>query len=766
MRTNPKFTLINVAGFAFAISVSLAITLFLLKEYSYDRYNKNYRQIIRLTDAKKNSSEIDYRVKDILLQHFPEVKNACYVDCYNHPVELKYGKEGTYLHTGAMSVDPQFFNMFSVPVLAQQTATPFQDKNSVVITESTAKRLFPNENPLGKELDVYDIYPVTVSAVIKDFPANSSFTANFIVNAQNDNFKFKQAIGNSDDLSTYRWPFEIYVQLKKNEKPEQLIAKINAHKELLKPYVEKAGFLPLKDIYLHDPTTGVSNRKGNAKLLQLFAAIGLIILILAVINYINLTVAQQAKRNKESGIRKTIGASRKQIIGQLVAESTLIGFSAFLIGTLLLRLMLPAYEVAFNTPLNFNILYHFPTSIVLLLSILILGLVSGIGPGFVLSGINPVKILSGTTFISGKKNYLRQSLTVFQFAVSVILIVSVLIVRRQIQYVKHQDLGFNQEQLLRLDIPWLKDQDMNKTSVLASELKKSPYIRDASVSQGVPGDIRFDLGYKNETVPSIVADSSFIKTMGLHIIKGRAPQPSDFGKVCLINETGYKHFGFTNLDNKRFNNYGGYDIIGVVNDFHYSSMRKPIGPAFIILASKGFPNAISIRLSANHIGETMKFIHKTWQNVMPGYPYKYEFYDDWFNSMYKSEERLAQTMSIFALLAIVISCMGMLGLAIFAAERRTKEIGIRKVNGAKVSEVMAMLNKDFIKWVGIAFVIATPVAWYTMNLWLEDFAYRTGLSWWIFILAGFLALVIALLTVSWHSYRAATRNPIEALRYE
>ena len=190
MRTNPKFTLINVAGFAFAISVSLAITLFLLKEHSYDRYNKSYRQIIRLTDAKKNSSEIDYRVKDILLQHFPEVKNACYVDCNNNPVEIKYGKEGVYLHAGAMSVDPQFFKMFSVPVLAQQTATPFQDKNSIVITESTAKKLFGKKNPLGKELDVYDIYPVTVSAVIKDFPANSSFTANFIMNAQNDNFKF------------------------------------------------------------------------------------------------------------------------------------------------------------------------------------------------------------------------------------------------------------------------------------------------------------------------------------------------------------------------------------------------------------------------------------------------------------------------------------------------------------------------------------------------------------------------------------------------
>jgi putative ABC transport system permease protein len=247
---------------------------------------------------------------------------------------------------------------------------------------------------------------------------------------------------------------------------------------------------------------------------------------------------------------------------------------------------------------------------------------------------------------------------------------------------------------------------------------------------------------------------------------GRNLEPGDAGEVCMINESAYRHFEFDDLENKRFNNFGGFDIIGVVNDFHFTSLHKTIGPVCIMFIPDVGPSAINIRFEEGGVGPGMDAIRKLWDETLPGYPVKYQFYDEWFDSMYRSEERFARTIGLFAILAIVISCIGILGLSVYAAERRIKEIGIRKVNGAKVTEVMTMLNSNFAKWVAIAFLVAVPVSWYVMKKWLENFAYRTELSWWIFALAGLLAMGIALLTVSWQSWRAATRNPVEALRYE
>ena len=289
----------------------------------------------------------------------------------------------------------------------------------------------------------------------------------------------------------------------------------------------------------------------------------------------------------------------------------------------------------------------------------------------------------------------------------------------------------------------------------------------------MPGNIPLSMGTnipdsdKNIAVPCLIVDTAFIETMGIHILRGRNVMPGEMGKVCLVNNAFVKHFEIDNLENKRFNNGrdGGYKIIGVVDDFHYRSLHNTIAPVCIIFKDER-PTAINIKLRSGAIQSSMDFINKTWEEVFPAYPLKYQFYDDWFDAMYKKEERFAKTIGLFAILAIVISCMGILGLSIFTLERRIKEIGIRKVNGAKISEILSMLNKDFIKWVAIAFVVACPIAYYAMNKWLESFAYKTTLSWWIFALAGMLALGIAMLTVSFQSWKAATRNPVEALRYE
>jgi putative ABC transport system permease protein len=771
IRTNKKFSIINIAGFAFAISICMAILLFLLKEYSYDRYHKNANQIVRLVNTKFNSSLVDYRVKDILLKNYSEISDACLVINANHPVEITNGDKGFYLNN-ILSVDNNFFRIFSVPFVSGDASAPFNNVNSAVLTEETAKLLFGTESPLGKDLLIFGSTPVTITGIIKNFPDNSSISAGILVNAENEEFKFNKWVGDSRDLTTYQWPFHIYLRLKDNTNPDYLTAKINSQIEMFKPYSDQFGFLKLKDIYLHDTTSGSSTKQGNAGLLKLLTGIALIILTLAIINYINLTVAQQNKRNKDTGLRKAIGASRTAILIQFLSESIIIIILAFICGIFLLWLLMPFYQTIFNTTTDIKVLFRFPYSVILPATVLITGVLSGSGPAVILSGISPVKILSGHSIIKVKKNYLRNILTLFQFTISIILICCVIVVNRQIAFVKHKNPGFNEELLLRVDMPNILEKDANKTKVLLEELRKSPYVKNLTISAGVPGRIYMSMGSNMENnknnigVPCIMVDTTFLETFGLKVTRGRNFLPGDYEKVCMINETAYKHFEFQDLENKRFNNFGGFDIIGVVNDFQYSSFHKTIGPVCLMFTSKSRPTSLSLRFVPNGAGPGMEYIKAKWQEILSGYPIKYQFYDDWFDSMYKSEEYFSRTISLFAILAVIISCIGILGLAIFSSEQRTKEIGVRKINGARIIEVLFLLNRDIIKLLFIAFVLATPIAWYSMNKWLQSFAYRGELSWWIFLLSGLIAFLIAFLTVSLQSWGAASRNPVEALRYE
>jgi len=776
IRINKKFSIINIAGFAFGISICLAILIFLLKEYSYDRYHRNSDRIYRLIDVKNNSSSIDYRVKDILLANFDEIENACIVQLVSSPTEIKCGNHGFYLDD-MMSVDNNFFQVFTIPFVSGNSEKPFININSGVITESNAKKIFGKENPIGKEILVGNMVPVTITGVIKDFPDNSSISTGLLVNAENNKFKFSFSCENSRDKSSYRYPFRIYLLLNSNTDPLSFSAKVNSKADKLAPYIKTTGLLPLRDIYLYDKTKGSQSKRGNPELLKILAAIAAIILVLAIINYINLAVARQIKRNKETGIRKTIGAFRKDLIFLYLTESMLTIIIAFVLAVLLVQTMLPFYNNIFDSHISLVTLLHFPLNIIVLSSVFLIGLLAGGGPALALSAVDPVKVISGGV-LPGKNSFLRNILTVFQFTVSIVLIFCITLIQRQIYYVKHLNPGFNEEKLLWLDVPNIGPSEAQKLMLFADQLKQSPYIKNYTVSNGVPGDITTGMGSnvikdKKEMFRCILADTSFLKTFDIKIVKGRDLQPGDFDKVCMINETAYHYLDLDNLENRKFNNWkkGGYDVIGVVHDFNFSSMHNAIGPVCIIfnISNDKFnaqPHDISIRFAGNSVSQGMGLVKKTWKELFPDHVIKYQFYDDWFNSMYQKEEKFASAVGLFALLAIGISCIGILGLAIFSSERRIKEIGIRRVNGAKITVILSMLNKDLIKWVIIAFLIAIPLGYYAMHKWLQSFAYKTELSWWIFALSGLAALGIALLTVSWQSWKAATRNPVEALRYE
>jgi putative ABC transport system permease protein len=769
---NLKFSLINVLGFAFGLSACLGIALFLVQELTHDKHNQNFASIIRLTDSKSNSSGIDYRVKTLLLENYPQVLNGCLVQVYNEPTTISIDQHG-FSVDGLMSVDNQFFEVFSVRFRSGNPLKPFFDLNSAVITVSTAEKLFGTTDVLGKEISIFNNLVVVVG-VIEDFPTTSSISASLIVNAENEKFKFSMSMVNSDDLSSYRWPFEIFLQLDKGINPVELLDKMNSQIGILNPYVDGLGFISLKNLYLYDKSIDSGTKKGNPSLLLLLAVIALVILILAIINYINLTVSQQLKKSRDVGVRKTIGAKRGEIIIQHLSESVIISIFSIIIGFFLMVFALPFYNSIFGATLDPAIYTKFPGVIILLAIVILLGIVSGIGPAMVLTRITAIKALNRNFIISSKKFSLRNVLSVFQFTVSIALVICVLIVHRQVGFVKHKNPGFAVEQLMHLSISSSFYSSDTKVQHLMDELRKSPYIVSISASCGVPGEISYRMGTnmkdseKNFNAPVIIADTTFLSTFKLNVTNGRNLQKGDFGRVCLMNETAFRHFEFESLDNKRFMNYSrnGFEIIGVVNDFHFSSLHSSIDPMFIIISPTFYVTSVSIRFDGRSVAEVIKHINTTWQQIMPEHVLKYSFFDEWFASMYQKEERFASTIGFFALLAVVISCIGILGLAIFSSERRTKEIGIRKVNGVKIWQVMLMLNMDFVKWVAIAFVIATPIAYYVMDKWLQNFAYRTPLSWWVFALAGLLALAIALLTVSWQSWWAARRNPVEALRYE
>lgn len=772
---NKTFSSINILGFAFGISVCLMIVLFLIKEYSYDSYNVNAKHIYKLVDSENNSSAIDYRVAQAIVSDFPEVEDACVVCSGGDKIETSYKSCGFDIG-GIMSVDNAFFRIFTTRLIMGDAFRPLPGINSVVLTKSSVHELFGNEDPIGKVITLWRKDHLTVTGVIEDFPENSSFHANMIVNMGNNDFKFSRSVTYGQDSLIHRYFFNIYLQLAANLDPNQLMKKINGSPEVLQPYVKKVDFLSLKEMYLHDNTTGSATQRGNPDLLKLFMGIALIVLLLAIINYMNLSIARQSKRNKETGIRKTIGAGRRDIVALFLTESVLVTFAAFGIALVVTETALPFFEGIVDTHLSMKPLIHFPYNIALLASIILIGITAGTVPAIMLSSYNPINVLNKRIIGSRGRYHFRNLLTVFQFTVSIALVFCIMVVEKQINFVRHENLGFDKDQLLRIDLPFLNSKvDISRVNVLANKLREFSGVVGVSLSKGVPGDVNSTISEgsgKEELVHHcILADSSFINTFNIQIIKGRLPWPGEYGKSCLINETSYERYDWQKLSNKlhTFDMQGGsnpFDVIGVVRDFHISSLHQPIEPTCIMITSDFTPTSVTLHIRKGEILQTMAYLRNTWGGVFPDSPLNYQFYDEWFNQMYNKDERFGNAVGMFAFLAVAISCLGILGMATYSSERRTKEIGIRKVHGATVNDLMLLLNKEFIRWVIVAFVTACPIGWYAMHKWLQDFAYRTEISWWIFVASGLIALAIALLTVCWQTWRASTRNPVEALRYE
>lgn len=793
---NKVFSTINIVGLAVGLAVCLLITLYVVDELSYDRYNKNADRIYRVdADVKFGGNELRLAVASdpmgaTLKRDYPQVEEYARIYTSEGSKLIKKGNE--YIEEEHVAnADSTLFNIFTLPAIEGNTRTALNEPNTVVITASTAKKYFGTTDALGKTIEANKV-PYKVTAVIKDIPHNSHFNFDFIFSMDNVDYQF----GNYLSMN-----FQTYILLKKGtyykafEKNfKQVIQKyilpqakqfmhINSMDDFYKSGNKlEFSLMPLTDIHLHSdrfPELGIN---GNIQYVYIFGAIALFILLIACINFMNLSTARSASRAKEVGIRKVLGTQRKNLIFQFLTESTIMAVISLFIAIAIAYLALPFFNNVAAKSLSMRSIIT-PKILPFLIALpIVVGIIAGSYPAFYLSKFKPVSVLKGKINAGFKKNILRSGLVVFQFFMSIILIIGTVVIYKQLNYIQTTNLGFNKDQVLIINGAGALG---NNAAAFKNELLTMPGVRSGTLSAYLPvSSSRSDNSYSKDAVmdpnnalsmQTWVIDYDYIKTMGMHIIKGRNFS-KDFGadsSGIILNETAAKVLGYDNPIGKKIytnfqmansNDLINYTIIGIVKDFHYESLRQNIYPLGMRLGKS--TGLASFKVSAANVQSLVNQVKIKWVKLAPGMPFSYRFMDESFNNMYRAEQRVGEISITFSILTIFIACLGLFGLVTYMAEQRTKEIGVRKVLGASISNVIIMLSKDFLKLVLIAAIIAFPIAWWAMHTWLQRFAYRISISWWIFIVAGIAALLIGLITVSFQAIKAAVANPVDSLRSE
>jgi putative ABC transport system permease protein len=763
---NKVYSFLIIGGFAIGFSVCILIGLFYQNEISVNKDFANHARIYRLIDVTKNRCNINWDLFPILVSDYAEVEDACPLD-YETGTTFTIKNELTHNNAGfshLLTTTNGFFSIFSVDMEESLSDKPFDGNESIVISKEVAQNLFGSQNPLGQQVNIENSFYGTVTGVFDKLPVNSSFQADVILNSENKNFRISNTT-----INGFRYnPTNLFVMLEEGTDPEIFANKLNQSATLKSLDIDSLATQKLDDIYLSNLTVKSRHAKGNPALLKIFLAIAGLILLLSSINFLNYSVSMQYAKLKEIGVNKTNGASRRDLLHYTYIEITLRILIALILAVIITLLAIPYSNILFGKPLFVD--WHDWVSLFpfILIAVSILIMVNSLAPIIIMSKFSIIEFLKGFKGTRNGKQMGKQALLTFQFTTSIALIAIVLIIFKQLSFVKHTELGFDREMLLRIDIP----RNFRETGTLMQELSKLSFVEGNAISSGCPGMINHkngsNTGINSFDLNCIFVGNDYIKTMGMELKDGRDFLQGDLDNGCLINEEAMKRYGWDNIEGKICDLWkeGGYKVVGVLKDFKVESYYQPIEPLAVVFTGASDGNVLSIRLAPGNNGEQIDQIRQIWEEVSPYEPFNFMYYDDLFQSMYEKEEKLASSITFFSLIAIILTCMGILGHIFTTCLNRLKEIGIRKINGASISDILVLLNHDFLVWITLAFVIATPIAYYAMHKWLQNFAYKTTLSWWIFIAAGAMAMVIALLTVSWQSWRAATRNPVEALRYE
>ena len=760
------YTFLIIGGFAIGFSACILIGLFYHTETTVNNDFKNHKQIYRIYDVKKNRCNINWDLHPVLVTDYAEVEDACPLD-YNISTDLTIKDEQTNTTAGfthLLTTTENFFSIFSVDLAESLSGRPFAGRESVAVSTTLAKSLFGDQSPLGRQVNIGNYFFGTVTSVFIELPDNSSFSADIILNSENERFRIS-----STNVNGFRYnPTNHFVQLREGINPGNFINELNATDKIKALDIDSLSLQRLDDIYLSELTVKSRHAKGNPFLLKIFLAIALLILVLSSINYLNYSVSTHYARLRETGIKKTFGAGRKELVNYTLTEVALGTTIALLLAVTITDFALPYSERLFGKIMHINWSDLLAVAPVFLIVVIIVILINSLAPIYILSRFNIIESLSGFKGDINTRQLWKKTLLTFQLAVSIGLIAVVVIIFRQLHFVKHSDPGFERGLLLRINIPYRFQQ----TEALRKELGNLAFVKSTTLSSGCPGMINHkmdnDFEGKSITFNCIYVGDNYLNTMGMELLQGRDFLDGDLNRSCLINEEGCKQYSWESLEGKRYNNGqdGGFEIIGKIRDFKFESYHSAVEPLVLLFTGAESGNVLSVRLSPGNTGQQIDLIGNVWKSISPYEPFSYIFYDDFFQSFYEKEEKLASSITFFMLIALTLTCMGIFGQIFMVCLGRVKEIGIRKINGATISEILLMLNRDFIIWFSIAFIIASPVAWQIGNRWLMNFAYKINPGWSVFALAGLVALFIILVTVSWQSWLAATRNPAEALRYE
>jgi len=786
-KRNKFYSFLNIFGLAVGIATAILSLLYVSYELSYDHFHEKSDRIYRIAvDALSGNTVIQQTftpapMPAALYNDFAEIEAVCRFAGSGGATKVEY-KDKVFKESNFLLADTTFFEIFSAEFVKGQAGPSLLEPDMAVLTEKMAQKYFGDADPIGKVLKMDDEYKFQVTAVIKDFPENSHFHFDMLVSLLSFDGLYNSPYWFNNNFRTY-------ILLKENQNYKQLEAKLPAFvdKYLYEgKYAERATdgnkwelyLQPLTDIHLHSHLSGEFEANGNAAYVYIFGVVAIFILLIACINFVNLTTAKSATRAREIGIRKVVGSGRRELIGQFLSESMITSFLSLVFAILLVEAALIYIPALLGVTIPVSNTYRFQMAPLLIGLAVIVGLLSGVYPALVLSSFKPASVLKSQLLKGGKNPWSRNILVIFQFTISIVLIVGTFVISRQLHFIQNEQLGFDKEQVIVI-----KNANMieNQLDVLKNNLKQIPAVQKVSVSHKLPG-IRFNnIGFGAEgfdggyTLNICMADENFQDVLKFNMVKGRFFS-EEFGSdtsAAIINEAALKLLDWEDPIGKKINNWGEprlyFNVIGIVEDLHYESMHTAVRPMGFFHINSPFhwtPRYISVRVNTANISESLARLDGAWSDLNSGLPFEYSFFDMDYENLYVNEMRTQKLFVTFSMLAIFIACLGLFGLAAFMIEQRTREIGIRKVLGATVPGLLGLLSAQFTKWVIIANLIAWPAAWYFMSRWLENFAYKIEIAWWFYLLAGIIALFIALITVSSQAIKAALGNPVNALRYE
>ncbi len=765
------YSFINISGLTVGMASFILIALWVQDEFNFDKSHKNFDYIYRVLNHENYSDGEEFYftqcpagLAPVLKSEYPEMTKVSRVRNVSDII-FNY-KNKRFSEDDVLFVDPSFFQIFTVPISNENVESIFEDPLSIAITEEMAEKYFGSENPIGKLLRLDNKVDLKISGILKNAPVNSHIQYNFILPFQR--------------LKDINWPTEgwnsfayaTYILLDKKADHKNVSSKIS---NIIKAHDESAivtsSLQSIKDVHLFSSKIGGLGGEGDIKYIYIFSAIAVFILLTACINFMNLSTARSGKRAKEVGLRKVIGADRKEIIFQFFNESLIISFIAMTFAFALVSIVLPAFNLLSGKFLEFSLFGNPQILLIIIFTMISTGIISGSYPAIFLSSFQPIKTLKGT-LSSGKKGTLfRRVLVSFQFVLTICLIFGTIVVNRQLHFIKNQKLGYDKDQVLCISLQGNLSQ---KAELLKNELKINSEIINISAATNAPSRVRrsfvaekWEGNIEDEKYLAtfIEADENYLNTVQLQLVQGRyfSKEFISDSSAVVINEAALSVMGMENPIGKSI--MEDYHIIGVIKNFHFQSLHRKISPLLIFYKANENPYLL-VKINSADITETISALENKWQVIVPDYPMEFQFLEEHIDRLYRTDRQTGKIINIFSFLSLFIAILGLFGMASFVAEQRTKEIGIRKVLGGTITGILTLLSKEFVKWILIANVIAFPIGWFAMNKWLQSFAYRIDLNIWFFFASGLLALGIALITVLFQTTKAAIANPVDSLRTE